>query len=374
MSDMNKYTRRRRIYSLWIGANKVSDGLFITNVNTKRGDLERFGNESELLYLHRYIKGPGLVSDNEYIAVQSTSDQRFDRIEATDGLRIEFDISRSCYGGSGKMTLKIFNLSPNHRNMIFQDWFAAKNEPPLIRSIVLSAGFEGEGQGIIFTGQTMFCCSYKQGVDFITEIQAIDGGLLATNYDFGHLSETLQSDMTRKVLIKDVIMNRLKQLGIDEGKISLGKGANDVLRRGVALSGNILAITKRYAGTDENGNDRSVFIDLNKLYIISDDEAIKQTSLRKFDSSNIIGTPKIAYATMTFSCIFEPRLKIGQILEVSAEGAGIKINKSLGGIYSGKYKILTLKHIGGISDSTPSTLYTTVEVATRNTFLEGVSV
>lgn len=373
MSDMNKYTRRRRVYSLWIGANKVSDGLFITNVNSKRGDLERFGNENELIYLKQYVEVLGGLNENKYIAKQSVSAQKMDRIEASDGLRIEFDISRSCYGGSGKMTLKIYNLSPNHRNMIFQDWFAPKNEPPLIRSIVLSAGFEGEGQGIIFTGQTMFCCSYKQGVDFITEIQAIDGGLLSTNYDFGHLSETLQQDMTREVLIKDVIMNRLKSLGIDEGKISLGKGGNDVLRRGVTLNGNILALTKKYAGTDDNGNDRSVFIDLNKLYIIPDDEAIKQTSFRKFDSSNIIGTPKIAYATMTFSCIFEPRLKIGQILEVSAEGAGIKVNKSLGGIYSGKYKIISLKHSGGISDSTPSTLYTTVEVTTRNTFLEGVS-
>lgn len=370
--SMNKYTRRRRIYALWIGANSLYDGLFITNVNNKRGDLERFSNESELLYIKKYNQVKDLDM-NLIPAYQSVTAQRMDRIEASDGLRIEFDVTRSVYGGAGRMTLKIYNLSPNHRKMLFQDYFAPKNNPPMVRSIVLSAGFEGEGMGLVFTGQTMFCCSYKQGHDFITEIQAMDGGLLISNYDFGHLSTVINSDMTREVLLKDIVCRRLKQIGIDVGKISLGKDGGDVVKHGTVLNENALSVAKKYAGKDEDGKERNVFIDLNKFYIMSDREALAKPSLERFDSSMILGTPRIAYATLTFSCVFEAKLKIGQILKVDVSGTGITVNESLGGIYSGKYKIIGLHHSGGISDSTPSTLVTTVELATRDSFLVGMN-
>lgn len=377
---ISKYTRRRRVYKLWIGANSVSDGLFLTNENIYRGDKERLKNENqrakedaEILYLKRFTQNTDEALNKAIRKSVSTKAQHLDKVEANDGLRIEFDVSRSIYGGSGKMTLKIFNLSKKHRSMIFQDYFAPKNTPPLIRSIVLSAGYEGEPLGLVFTGQTMFCCSYKQGQDFITEIQALDGGMLAMNYDFGHLKLCTDKDMTRQELFEDFILSKLKDSGIDVGKVSLGKSKDDVLKAGVSIDGNVLSAAKKYCGKDDDGNERNVFIDMNKFYVMSEQEALATPVLSKFDSSMILGTPKTAYATLTFNCVFEPRLKIGQLLEVAVEGTGITLNEELGGIYSGVYKVIGIKHTGGISDSTPSNLITTVEVATRNSFLQSVT-
>ena len=71
------------------------------------------------------------------------------------------------------------------------------------------------------------------------------------------------------------------------------------------------------------------------------------------DASGLLATPQRKDATLSINMIFEPRLLIGQVIEIQS---------SIAPQFDGQYKIYGLKHSGTISDSIAGQCTTTVQM------------
>jgi len=96
---------------------------------------------------------------------------------------IEFDVSRKLMAAPADAQIRIYNLGKDNRSRIHYDF---SNYTPSKRFITLQAGY-GNNTPVIFFGSITQAWSVREGVDFITTIEAFDGG---TAYINGEISPT----------------------------------------------------------------------------------------------------------------------------------------------------------------------------------------
>ena len=257
-------------------------------------------------------------------------------IVITNPITVRFDIDRSIYAGIASMNIDIFNLAPTTRNQLFKDWFYDIPKENFLY-IVLSAGYEGMELSNVFIGDIYSAYTTRQGTDVITRIVAKTG--LRTMAD--SIEVTLKSGCTTQD-VTDVCMNKLT--GLSKGKQVVEKY---IFTKPVALADKPLAILKQY-----NPN-KNVFIDLNKVNILGENEGFKGWVPVITDSSGLLNAPERKSNTLIFKMIFEPRFELGQIVELSS---------NLAPQFNGQYKIFGIKHEGMISDSVAGKVITTVEL------------
>src|SRR5882724_4228558 len=88
-------------------------------------------------------------------------------------LTLTFDVQRNTLASANKGHFTILNLKPETRKRIFHDRYATLT----YRQIKLQAGYEDEAPlPTIFQGNIVSAYSYRQGVNWVTEIEAFDGG------------------------------------------------------------------------------------------------------------------------------------------------------------------------------------------------------
>jgi hypothetical protein len=249
----------------------------------------------------------------------------------TNPITIEFKVDRSIYAGLNSLDLNIYNLSPNHRNLLFQDVYGIN-----YKNVILEAGYSGQGMTVIFNGNVWSAYSYRRGVNVVTHIHAIDG----LSAQSSRVKTTLKSGTPFGDIITN-LMGSLKDL--KSGTLAL---ENKTFNRPVVLNGNAFRLLRTY--TNDN-----VFIDTKTINIMRTDDVIEGYVPLLTDSSGLLGTPERKDATLTASVIFEPRLLIGQVIELKS---------SIAPQFDGQYKIYGIQHAGIISDSIAGNCTTTIQV------------
>ena len=168
--------------------------------------------------------------------------------------------------------------------------------------------------------------STRNGADIDTDIIAMDGGLDTYNTK---TSRTLQKGTT----LRDVLGGLVGDFpNLTEGTIGAIEGD---FKRPVVIEGNTFTLLSKYS------NDR-VFVDLEQVNILQGDETLTGSLPLINSETGLIGTPKRSGAFLEVTTIFEPRVNVGQLLEVQS---------SVAPIFDGQYKVTGVKHSGTISDA-----------------------
>ena len=263
-----------------------------------------------------------------YILLVET--QTHDTLTIKPPFTVEFDLTRNVLTSANIASMRVYNLSQNNRNQIRKNM----NDTADLRKVNLQAGY-GNNLPIIFTGDISQAWSVREGTNFITQIESFDGGFAFAN---GIYNNQFPSNTQQKTVITDMA-NSLPATTL--GKIGNYSGS---LSRGNAYSGSPADLLQELT----NGG---FFIDNGKVNCLNLNECF-EGDLQVIDAADgLLGTPVREQTYLNFDMIFEPRLLIGQIIELKS---GTDAN------FNGFYKVVSIKHRGMISETVSGSAITSV--------------
>lgn len=239
-------------------------------------------------------------------------------------LTLNFNVSRTTQSTNNIGKFRIYNLSPDTRKLIFHD----RVQIDQYRQIILQAGYETEPKlPIIFQGNINYAYSYREGPDWITEIEAFDGGFATIN---GNVSMSVPQGWNLQQLIETIISTMPH---VEMGAVSNFRSENS---RGLTLMGNSWDVIGKLTGNSLN------FIDNEKAYVIKNNEYVNgiQGILKLSSESGILNSPRRFNNQVDVDILFEPRIVVGQILTLESNepynnGEFVVVGVSHRGIISG---------------------------------------
>lgn len=255
------------------------------------------------------------------------------RTEITLPLTIDFDVRRNSMSSANTANFRIYNLGERTRNLIYFDRYNISE----FRAIQLRAGYD-KFTPLIFNGTVRQAYSYREGVNMVTDVECYDGGFQMVN---GFTSQTVGAGTSATELVRSLAASLP---GLSASPIV---GAfNTINKRGEVLFGNTWQIIGQKTGGLAN-------IDNGQVKALQNNEAITGEITEISSSTGLLGSPKRSDALIEFDMIFEPRLTIGQVLELKS---------STNRIFNGRYKVMGVQHRGTISDAVAGTAVTTVSL------------
>lgn len=263
-------------------------------------------------------------------------------------LTIEFDIVRDTFASANTGKFRIYNLSENTRRNLYHVRYDIDEKN--YQRVQMFAGYKTAKQlPLVFLGNVFTAATRRAGPDWITEIDAFDGGvgMLA-----GQISATASKDMTAEQILRTLVgAMPYVQFGAI-GDITIQR------TRGVSMVGNAWDIHKRLI-------DSGVcYIDLEKAYFLNENEYLVKPGQTEIilGPNNIIGTPRREGALMEVDMIFEPSVFVGQAVTV----------RSLQSVYNGVYQLRGMRHRGTISEAVAGEAITTLKLWVGTDTLQAV--
>lgn len=249
---------------------------------------------------------------------------------------VEFEVNRKDLSSAQTATFRILNLQEKTRIAIQKDLWRYQN-----RAIQFRAGYAskpGEFIPLIFNGQIKQAYSYRKGVDFITEIEAFDGGLSQT-FGFASFAQIAGSSA------KDSIIHLSKLLPYQSGTPIVGDFPTKTTR-GEVFAGNIWElILKKSGGVG--------CIDNGQVKVLNPWEVLEGSITTVTSASGLLGSPKRSEQTLDFEMIFEPRLTLLQQLY---------LDSSASKQYNHLWKVVGFQHRGTISPNVSGDCLTSVRL------------
>lgn len=248
---------------------------------------------------------------------------------------MDFKISRNTFATANTGRFTIMNLSEGTRRQIYKDRYKFD----LYKGIELRAGYgeKKELLPLIFKGNIKQAYSKKERVDYITEIEAYDGGFAFQN---GRSSRSFSAGTSDKQILKSFIEDLP---AIEYGKIGTFTGS---LPRGNAMQGVTTDLIKSIA-------DGNFFIDNEKAYCMQEEECFRGNITEINSASGLLGSPQREETLLTFKMLFEPRLQVGQYVHLTSETEKL---------FNGSYKVIGIEHSGTISDAVSGKCQTKVSL------------
>jgi len=229
----------------------------------------------------------------------------------------------------------VYNLPEKVRNDILKDIYSNLDYYPMS----FSAGYLYEpSTPPIFVGNVRWAYSYRQGPDWVTEFDCVDGGgaIEIANCEESVVSGTSLGQIYR-VLCQSIV-------GVERGVngFFISKSFDSQRdTRGVVLSGNAWEeLVRRIIPANAQ-----LFINKGKIYIILQNEYVSIPGGFSTISAEtgLIGSPRRQEALTIATMMFEPRLEIGQNVELVSASPS-----------SGEHKLLQVTHQGTISEAVDS--------------------
>lgn len=276
-------------------------------------------------------------------------------IQIANPLTVEFDITRNTASSLNNATFRVYNLSATNRSILFQNRTSIKNSEGKRKRILFQAGYSSISNlankeadlSTIFIGDILEAYSYRQGPDVVTYINALDGG-------FGAYNSTISTTVQKGTSFRDVITRLTDSLkGVKTGVIGETEGEHKTPN---PLNGNSFSLlTKDYK--DE------IFIDLEKVNKLGVNEYIKSVGGKVLlinSASGLLGTPLRQGTDLVVEMLFEPRINVGQLVEIESQ---------FNPIFDGQYKVTGVKHAGVISEAVSGDCKTILQLYIGNELL-----
>jgi hypothetical protein len=263
---------------------------------------------------------PFKVTDtDQVIAVKAAF--RAKRVSFSIGLpfSLEFDVERNTMSSANTCRMKLFNLSERTRDAIFKDKLDVLN----YKGVELSVGY-GDALSSIFRGNILEAHSYKEKVDWVTEVTCQDGGFGMAN-SFSNF--TVPAGVPKSEVIKKCIGD-LKC--VEPGKVGL---TPEVSKRGQSILSNTTDFLTDYT-------QHNFFIDDETAYSVANNEYLPGDIPIISLETGLLGTPLKEETFVKVKMIMEPRLKAGRLAQLLSTTYPF---------LNGVYKILGFTHLGLIS-------------------------
>jgi hypothetical protein len=259
-------------------------------------------------------------------------------VEITLPYTVEFQISRRSLTSAQTGTFRVYNLGADVRSAIQKDVFQFTQ----LRAIQFRAGYDspnGKFAPIVFNGTVLTAYSWREGENWITEIEAFDGGYQMANAN--NVSLTLSPGAAAS----SVITQLAQQLPNLTGTPIVGSFPSTNLR-GEVLFGNAWSLIVQKS----NG---LATIDNGQVKALNYNEVIQGEIPLISSETGLLGSPKRTTSTLEFDMIFEPRLTVGQI---------VRLESSTNRQFSRNWKVLGFDHQGTISPAVGGDCLTSVRL------------
>lgn len=250
-------------------------------------------------------------------------------IVITNPITMKFQVNRSIFAEINGAEIELYNLAMSTYNQLFYDYFNTEK-----RTVILEAGYEGQELSIIFVGDLWSCYTSRVGTETITRLECIVGVK-----SLNHVTDITLDNASRNQILKHAANDMLMDLKIYSGE-------DKKFSRPVSIYGNSYKTLQTYS-------DDNVYIDNNTIYVLEDSDAFVGYVPLINDESGLLGVPEHEDAILKVNMIFEPRLLIGQIIDVQSKVAPM---------FNGQYKIYGLRHEGIISGAESGYATTTLEM------------
>lgn len=251
----------------------------------------------------------------------------------SDPITINFNIKKSLYQSANTGTITLYNINPDVRESIYQDRLLLNTTHE--KSVTLLAGYGGSYTTCLY-GHIQQCYSERVGTDMVTTIDVIDPDIL-TQYT----SVTFEAGTTYQEAI-NYLTSQFPNL--KQGEVGNFQGE---FKTPTVFDGNSF-----YAINELTGGH--TFIDNGVLNTLNDNECLSNYGAYLIDSdTGLLGTPKRYDAVLEIEMLFEPKLRLGQMVEI------VSTTQSR---FNGQYKIVGLEHNCTISGSTGGTRITRLQV------------
>ena len=288
--------------------------------------MEKFGRTYEITFKRGVLKKIGSFSEPEF----------YEEIVISYPLTTNFAISRGVSSQTSTAFLSIFGLAQTTREKLHKDRY---NVDDYIQ-VEVRAGYDNENS-LIFKGNIQECQSYKDSgsTEFRTDIEAYDGGL---GVYLGEDNNSFPAGIFDTAVI-ETLTNNMPEIRV--GAISPKYESSTSLRPRMFSKktySNLMMVT--------SGN---MFIDLCRLYAIDNDEVI-DGNIDILDLGNtLLGSPRRENGTIKIETIFEPRVIVGQWIEIKSSTLPY---------LNGTFKILGVSHDGIISGSKCGSMITSIDL------------
>lgn len=254
-------------------------------------------------------------------------------IEIDYPMTLRFEVSSTGTPSANTGRFLIYNLSEAHRKQIFKDQYDSTD----YRKLVFQAGYQSEPTlPIVFQGNVYMASSYREGPDWITEVVAWDGGF---GIEHGNINLTTPSPYELGIVLKQSLGT---MPNVTIGAIGNIKNQNS---RAITMCGNTWDITSRLAISAQ----ARAFIHKEKIYVLEQNEYVSGDAVQVVSAdTGMIGSPRIFSGQIIVSSIFEPKLEVGQIVQLQSR----QVNNT--------YMVYGFTHAGMISGSKDADLRTTI--------------
>jgi hypothetical protein len=261
-------------------------------------------------------------------------------------MTLEFNIQRAALASTNTASLRIYNLNPDTRKAIYKDIY--DNIVGSFRSVRLNAGY-GDSLSQILYGNIKEAKSFREegSVNFITEIDCYDWSTVMMNTRSEWIKEA-PLPLTRlsvvNQLVDDLVASSPSGAKLSKGAISTGFTDQPYARNFFKASGTTWEILR------QETNDHC-FIDNGVVHCLLDDDCFTGDLPIINSSTGLLSTPKKSEYLLKIDILFEPALKIGQMVQLVSESETL---------YNGSYKIIGIQHYGVISGAVGGKCKTTL--------------
>lgn len=255
-------------------------------------------------------------------------------IVITDPLTLKFDVKRMPMMGDCCATIEIYNLQPSTRAKLFLDYFDFAN----IQKVELEAGYQNGKFDLIYRGRVVTCRTRKEHTETVTRIEAQSGMFVLDSY--------ISSSVTEGKTTTEILNEALSK--VPEGNKAMLQPEAISFPKPVALMGNEMSVLETYS-------KGRVFVDNEKVVVIDKDTCIDGEIRVIDDETGLIGVPEREQTSLTVKCIFEPRIKVGQ---------GLEIKSRIAPEFDGQYKVWGVSHSGTIGLAASGQCITTIQLWT----------
>lgn len=240
---------------------------------------------------------------------------------------LEFDVQRNTFASANKGTFTLYNLELSARRDIYFDRFI--NNQRL--KITLQAGYKGSPVlPTIFSGDIRMAWTQRQGTDWVTHIEAFDGGFAF--YNSQAPSVPLRPGYTMQEAAAALVAT-MKPNGVTLGKVSNIKTPNT---RGAVFTGSSWDALK-----DIVPGDGQLFVDNGVCNILNPQDFLVTPTIPVISSqTGLVGTPRKQGNLTSCTTIFDPQYVVGQLARLESLETWMN-NKSL--------KVMGIHHYGKIS-------------------------
>ncbi|MBQ0113349.1 MAG: hypothetical protein KBT03_09490 [Bacteroidales bacterium] len=267
----------------------------------------------------------------------------------TNPIGISFNVTRGIYAQRQQLDIDIYNLNDSNRRALFRDVFKnGANEANNFLICVLEAGYEDSGMSVVFAGFVWSCYTKKNGVNAVTHIQA--------NTNLGEQYAAMNVTLKEGQTLTDIYEAAMRTCPYyTTGKASI---PDYTFIRPVSIADNAFRILSTYTGKD-------VFVDLMKVYVLGQQEAVEGYVPKIDFETGLLGAPERQNGVLSVNVIFEPRIVVGQIIEIKS---------SVAPEFNGQYKVFGITHQGEINDAGGGRLTTRLDMQVGTQIYGGFNV